>query len=514
MKKIFFIILLAVMITFTNSCKKFLDVNHSPNTTEEATLNLVYPAGTVSACYVLGGQYFLLGSVWSQHWTSAPNAPQYQAVDSYNLNVGDYDGRAWSELYSGALMDYEWVRIEAAKEENWTYYLMATVMQSYVYQILVDLYSDIPFTDALQWDLPEGEVVHPPVWDNGQDVYDSLIIRLDYALSKDLEAGTCDEIGNEDIFFSGNMEDWIKFANTLKLKIYMRQVYARPDVAQAGISKLYADGASFLNKDVTMTQFTEAVDHSNPIFETEWKNYGNKNIVASRTLLKFLDENSDPRLDKIYRTSASEHLGMIQGDYREEAIDNDQDAVFSRPFLLATTPVCVMTFSESLFLQAEAALRGWGDGNDNLLFAQAITQDAISRGIADTVITHGFDYVLNSYSSDLTEEEKLEIMMVQKWVALALKLPLEAFFEHNRTGYPREMGVQATDERYIADAGTYDVSGYFVVSQTSVLAPPVLYPKRLLYPSSETTNNPNTPSVVPLNTKVWWDTKVSPYVIN
>ena len=76
----------------------------------------------------------------------------------------------------------------------------------------------------------------------------------------DLESENAEEVGSEDILFNGNMSRWIEFANTLKLKIYLRQVYARPQVAENGIRALYADPEiKFLATDVAMTQFTNEI---------------------------------------------------------------------------------------------------------------------------------------------------------------------------------------------------------------------------------------------------------------
>jgi len=489
MKKFVKIITLLLIISFTFSCEKFLDINHSPNRTEVATVNLVFPSAVTSVCYVTGGTWFLLGSVWSQHWTSGPNAPQYQSVDNFSITPSDYDSRNWGELYAGALMDFEWVRKNSEENKNWTYYLMATTMQCYTYQILVDFYDKIPFTEALQ--------VTAPHFDDGQLVYDSLIARLDYALSKDLTESTCQIPGEDDLIYQGNMNNWIKFANTLKLKIFMRQVYVRTTIAEEGIKKLYTEGAQFLSTTASMTEFVNIEDHQNPIYATEWFNFGNQNMVASRTLLEYLGTKgiSDPRIANLFTSSSGVYFGMYQGDFRNEVSKAAQNQNFSTPIITATTPVFLMTESESLFLQAEACLRTWGTGDTKTLFDAAVKADYLYYGITTDPVP--------TYNENAPFEMKLENIIVQKWVAAANKTPIESFFEHNRTGYPMELNLKASEDAYID--GNYDGKGYFIVSQTSVLSPPVLYPKRLLFPSSEKNNNPYYPTVEPVNEPVWWD---------
>ena len=258
MKKILAISLTLLML-FTVGCEKFLDINHDPNNPETSTVQLVFPAAVTSTMYYLGSYGQMLGEIWAQHWTSDANAPQYQGEDSYNVTAGDYnyDIGIWRGLYAGPLMDYEWVRNTAMENQNWTYYLMATVMQCYTYQVLADLWEDIPVHEALQG--------FPPNYDMGSNVYDTLIARIDFALSKDLNAETCETPEEDDLIFNGDMDKWVKLANTLKLKIYLREADARPDVAQAGISALYSSGANFIDEDVVYDEFIDQSGKDNPM---------------------------------------------------------------------------------------------------------------------------------------------------------------------------------------------------------------------------------------------------------
>jgi hypothetical protein len=95
-----------------------------------------------------------------------------------------------------------------------------------------------------------------------------------------------------------------------------------------------------------------------------------------------------------------------------------------------------------------------------------------------------------------TLAQKIEAIIVQKKVSFGYGVHyIEAFFEKNRTGYPRTSTVYS-------DNGAY-VPGDIVISKNSVLGAGLL-PKRLVYPDVERTRNSNTPAVVPISTKVWW----------
>ncbi len=490
MKKIIIISSL-VTIFLISGCSKFLDVNHDPNNPENSEVQYVFPAGVENTASVFGGSWLLLGEIWSQHWTSADNAPQYQAEDSYNVTAGDYnyDIRGWQSLYAGCLKDYQWVKENAAENENWTYYLMAEVMQVYTYQVLADFFGQIPLSDALQ--------KHPALFDKGTDVYDTLIARLDTALNKDLTLGK--DPKESDLLFGGNMDDWIAFANTLKLKIYLRERFARPDVAEAGIRDLYNSGALFLDKDAAFTDFTDESGRDNYVYGLEFRG-SNLNMKASNTLLLFLDDKNDPRLDTLFAQGNGGQKGMYQGDFRNVYSGITNKAQLSSPLVYPLQPVYFISKVESYFLQAEACMLGWGSENPKNLYEEAIKAHFERLGMeGDPADIYG----PGKYAEypDGTEEENLEAIIVQKWVSMANVQGMESFFEHNRTGYPRESDILPGDDDYPDNVEP----GEFTVSVTGVLAPPILFPRRLLFPSSEQSKNPNVPSVESLNTPIWWN---------
>ena len=104
-------------------------------------------------------------------------------------------------------------------------------------------------------------------------------------------------------------------------------------------------------------------------------------------------------------------------------------------------------------------------------------------------------YRLPSEGSPL--EESVKSIMIQKWIALAGIQSLETFFEHNRTHYPEISDVLPDNEDY--EPGRFTISVNNVTSGR--------FPKRLIFPESEISGNPNTPEPKPVWEKVWWDTK-------
>ena len=147
-------------------------------------------------------------------------------------------------------------------------------------------------------------------------------------------------------------------------------------------------------------------------------------------------------------------------------------------------------------MQAEAVLRFNVAGDAKALYEQGINASFTKLGVtgASTLYGAGGPY---EYPAAGTEEQKQEKIIVQKWVAMTNFQSLEAFLEQSRTHYPKISPVPSSDTTYVA--------GQWTISLNNTTANQ--WPKRLLFPESERKRNPNTPALVPLTTKVWWDVK-------
>src|SRR5688572_4980945 len=118
---------LAATLLFVSSCgKEFLDVNTDPNNPNSAPAKLVFPAAVISTASAVGGDYAIVGGIWSQHWTQGNSSNQYKDVDAFSLQSSAFQNR-WTELYAGALNDYKYVREQAESTGDPNLNLMATV---------------------------------------------------------------------------------------------------------------------------------------------------------------------------------------------------------------------------------------------------------------------------------------------------------------------------------------------------------------------------------------------------
>lgn len=476
MKKI--LISIFVLSTTLIGCSD-LDINRDPDLLDpsKAPLSAQLPAGITGIIGSEGSGYAIIGGMWSQFWTQSNAANQYKDVDSYAIGTADYNF-LWNGMYD-ALGDIRNVKRKALAEGNWKYYLIATTLEVQASQVMTDMYGDIPYAEA------NNVNILSPKFNTGEEVYDLMIEDLDLALSKDLDDSKGEIPGKDDFIFAGDMDHWTELANTLKLKIYMRQTSSsRKAIADAGIAALLSSGVAFLNVDAGMTQFVDEPNQSNPLYE-----YNNRqlnvatNLRMSTTLASYFDSKGDPRKDVYYEAGNS----LNQGDMNNPA----GQATFAVVSLHATTPAYLMTKEESLFLQAEALERNGQSGKAK--YDAAVLANFTRYTLAGApFVAAGGDY---EYPSAGTFDQKLEAIITQKWIASFPGNGFEAFFETNRTGYPKTSPVYQTSASY--------VPGQIVYSKAGITNG--LFPKRMAYPLSERNANTNAPTLVPITTKIWWN---------
>lgn len=466
MKRIkYYLASIATGALLLSSCSdSFWDINDNPNSPAEVTVDLSLPAAQAGSMYVIGGYYHALGSYWSQHYAQAPAASQWGDWESYNLSDAAFD-RQFSVMYSSALMEYEYCRTVAAKDGNWTYYTLATLMQAYTYKTLVDLYDQIPFTEALK-----GTANLQPHYDNGAVVYDSLFARIDDAVAKDFNASSNKVVGLSDLIFRGSLTKWIQFANTLKLQMYLRYVNVDSLTTDGNrykqeILDLLAEN-NFLSEDAAYSVFKDQESGWNPFFSTFVDRLAS-NVVANSTLMDYLKTNGDPRLNTLFNKSTTGLLYKSVATGNSKNLTGETNKNYSEPIMTGLTPVYFFTKEEVLFMIAEAQERYGTRAAAEAAFNAAVLASFTSQGLASTAITYPYT--------------GLSSIMEQKWVAATNKRAIESFFDYSRTGYPTNLSTSVTS--------------VFVGS---------LKPKRLFYPQIERQNNKNTPAKESLTKPVWW----------
>jgi len=477
------ILLVFIGMISLSGCKKFLDINQNPNNPNTVDPNLLLPTAQIAISQVVGNSLQVYGGMWSQFWTQGPSANQYKPIDLYAPANTDSD-RPWANLYSKALINSQLI-IEN-KGSNLEFLKgMAYLTKAYSFQIATDAFGDIPLGEALHADNVK------PKYAAQELVYDSIFNYIDKGVAL-LSVTGSNNPGAQDLFFQGDVAKWKAFANTLKLKAYLRLSKVNPAKASAGIAAVYATGTPFLTQDVSI-KYTSVGGNDNPLYNEIVALGRAQNLVASSTVVNQFVANGDQRRFKFFvlRSGQTEITSIPQGSYNANAgklVSLPAGLVGANPSTssnAALAPVKLFSSSESYFLQAEAAARGWASGNVTTLFTKGITESFTATGITDATVISNYLATAKdgplALAAAVTPEAKVKAIITQKYYAMCGFQGFEAWTEYRRTGYP----------------------DFLVVS----VAPPTgttTKPQRMVYPNSEAIYNGNFPGNVDIFTPVWW----------
>lgn len=384
------------------------------------------------------------------------------------------------------------------------HFAIAKIMKVQGMEKIISLYGDAPFSEAFNNNFSQ------PKYDDDKQIIQNLFTLLDEA-REEIYAASAETIvpGSEDIVFNGDMAEWIKYANTLELRMLVRLSNTTDATLAALRTSRFANiEQNFIDADVAYNPgFTGATaSQSNPIFrvygvnvsETAWLSGNRANaaglfiagVVNGTTNTSTLTTGStDPRRSRMFSTISGVVVGATQGT--ETATAKSRLSSFVHGYTGATSAsdwyangterdAYAMLAAESYFLQAEAIQRGYMSGDAEAMFNQAVTASFAfySRGFGDLT---GLLAPLNAttYLSAVSAKnglgwagstDKINCIITQKYLALAQWSGIEPYFDMLRTGYPVAPLPQG-------------------VSQTT-------RPKRLIYPGSEySSNSSNVPSV-------------------
>ena len=479
------ILLVFVGLIGLSGCKKFLDINQNPNNPNVVEPNLLLPITQAGISQVIGNSLQVYGGMWSQFWTQGPSANQYKSIDLYAPVNTDSD-RPWSNLYSKALINSQ--LIIDNKGSNLEFVKgMAYLMKAYSFQVATDAFGDIPLAEALDKDNAR------PKYATQELVYDSVFKWIDKGVALFAATGS-NNPGAQDLFFQGDIAKWKAFANTLKLKAYLRISKVNSAKASAGITALYATNPTFLTQDVSL-KYTSVGGNDNPLYNEIVALQGAQNLVASSTVVNQFIANGDQRRFKFFvlRSKQTEITSIPQGSYNANVgklVSLPSGLVGANPSSssnAALAPVKIFSSSESYFLQAEAAARGWGNGDITSLFTKGITESFTATGITDATVVA--NYLATAKDGPLalaaagSTEAKVKAIITQKYYAMCGFQGFEAWTEYRRTGYPDFLTLSA--------------------------APPsaTKRPERMIYPNSEAIYNSSFPGNVDIFVPVWWAKK-------
>jgi len=474
------LIIIGLMVVFAlTSCKDYLDINRDPNSPSSEDLNpsLIFPGSEMNLCSQYGNFLRITGGYFAQYYSQTFGTSNYIDYSRW-IMTATRGNTNYSRLSTLGLKNLEIIREMTSEGEEWGTYLAATTLRAFIFQIFVDTYGEVPYTEAL-------DVSNlAPHYDTGQTIYEGVLAELNEALSK---VSTSHMVCTNFLFGTFTANEWIQFANALKLKLLMRMSDVK-DVRNE-LSALIAEG-NFPNDDVAWSGFwVNESGKANPFYQEEYATYfgsTQQNVVANIALIGTMKDYNDARLQAAFNSNSNgDYTGAVSGTNFSQNTSLGA-AYWCRPRVTYNSPVFLITVSEIEFFLAEYYAR-YGGGD-----AAAHYQAAVEASF-NTLGASGSNVVLAAYPWDAANYKR--VIGIQKWIALGCTNPFEGWCELRRLKYP-SFGTVTGAQLFNIQSGAYSpdlyVPGYLyppIEVNAYLEANTVL--QRFQYPESSATRNPN-----------------------
>jgi len=474
-----FALLLFIMIGCT---KDFEDLNTNPNE----------PTNVPPEYLLTNAQFRIMDYIWDEWWNGRQGLvyAQYWSQTAYTEESrfeprGNITDSYWGFFYTNMMDLNEIIKLntdEATKGEatssgpNENQIAVAKIMKAYTFQMMTDIWGDIPYFDALQ-----GIDNVSPSYTKQQDIYTDLLKELTEA-----QAMIVDGNINGDLIYGGDVTKWKKFANSLRMRIALRTSKVNPNY-KVEIEAAIADGAFDSFEDDAYLKFDKISPGYNPLYESAIVSGRPPDFAVSEKMINVLASSSDPRLplyaDKAakFDTTDTPYRGLPYGLNATDApgIAGPGGENVSLPsvnvVLAPDANAWMMTYGEVCFIKSE--ISGWD-------------QTEYVNGIEASMLTWGVDAADVTTYIATVPSASAETVGTQKWIGLYMQ-GNQGWFEWRRTGYPVLEGC--------VDGALGDIGNRIIAS-------------RLFYPQREqVVNGVQYDAAVAvqgadqLYTRVWWD---------
>lgn len=499
-KKLLYILLVSILTTVLVGCEDWIDVNRDPDRLSElSTPETLLPISQLEiANGVMGWHLGFMGGIFSQYWTQDHNSSQFRYLEQY---LEEDCESFYYNIIPGALNDLKGIKDRS--EEGSGNYLVAEVLSIYAWQVVTDLWGDVPYSEALMGE----EGTFSPKFDDQQSIYTDLLARIDALLAMDFSAASLTP--KFDFVYAGNIDNWLTFAKSLKLKLMIR--LSETAMYDNSAALALANSGGFITETAMISgNIWESKDGKrHPMVEFADAGYFD-NILASRTFMEYLMVNNDPRLSKYYEKNPDEiFVGVLQGDgmYRGDTDQdgtNDNDEEYSRVVFAENADIPLISTWEVNFYLAEVYARANDAAKAKAHYNAGIQASLDYWGVSGSITGAG-EY---AEFPNGTVEENIHAIAMQKWVSYCKLQHIEAFFERNRTKYPsvHPKIIQTNADRY--EIFENFPVGKFTISVAGSARLSGNLPSSATYPNSVVTRNTTKPSQkTSMGEKVWWDQK-------
>jgi len=479
MKKLSFLFL--IFISFI-SCKKFLDVNTTPNNPTAVPPNTILPTTTIGMGFANSNDLDRATSALAQHIAGVGN--QTAAYDVYNLD-GNFDNQWNGEIYGINLSDLQ-ILIDQYSETSPAYSGIAKLEMAYLFSIATDIWGEVPYSQAAQ-----GLKFTNPRFDKQEDIYQgnsalgitSLFDLVKSGLADLAKTSNVFVPGSDDIVYKGDRTKWARMGNTLLLKFAIQISNKNPALATSTIASVIT-GNNYINSNALDFEvpFAASVGNQNALYTFNNLNRTGDQMLSTRLLNLEKSLNDTVRLAKFFTKPNGVFTSFDNG------ATGAAPALATRSkyntYLTGTSgeaPIRLLTYAQVKFILAESALILGTTGVANTLYQEGITASMQKVGMTAAEISNYFTTNPTVVTLSGTTEQQRAQIITQKYISW-IGNGIEAYNDYRRTGYPP----------------------LTLVNNAQGDNPNVI-PTRLPYTITELSSNPNAPNPRPkTDVKLWF----------
>ena len=501
MKKFAFIFTIALGM-LTTSCDSYLDINQDPNSPAEAnmTTDIMFPAAEMNLASTYGDFYRITGGYFAQYYSHAFGTSNYVDYSQFKMSA-TRSSTDYTQLNQRSLKNLNTICQLAENDEEWGTFLAAKTLKAFIYQMMVDAYGEVPYSEA--FDASNAT----PKYDQGADIYAGVLAELDEALSK---ASAGDKVATNFLLPGKNAGAWIQLANAVKLKMLTREsgvADVNYQIAALVSANNFPEGdvaweGCWSNESCSLSPFYAEE------FSTAWGST-QINVVANIAIIGTMQQKNaegdvifeDGRLAAFFEPNSSGvYTGGISGSNFSTS-DNYKSGYWCRPVASYDMPVYLITRSEVEFFIAEYYAKAGNAAQAKAHYEAAIEASFATAGVA------GAAEAIAKFPYDQANYKKC--IGVSKWIALAGVNTFEGWCEARRLDFPAFGSVQGTQMYNEQSDASYHpelyVPGTFY---TPIKVEDKLGANKLLerwpYPESSSARNSNSPEFPGYATPVFW----------
>lgn len=496
MKKIFFAMASCAVLGLS-SCS--MEINDNPNAISSVGSGNILPTAEMNLAATVGVGFNMYGGYCSEIYAQNAGCTNYLKYSQFEVTATNTQG-SYTQLYSRVLQQLEVVRNQSANEPGT--YLAATALRAYTFQMLVDAYGETPYSEALT-DATQ------PKYDDGADVYAGIIAELEEANKAASESSVCANITfGKTTAAPGTAAAWKKFANSLLLKLYMRESKVVDNKAKI---QALIDANNFITEDVVYDKcWGNAQGSYSPLFQEQKTITADLVLNYNVTATVKAEGVNDTRLYAAWNPGVKGMIGSVSGTNLSAEMPGTNTADLAQPAYNYAMPVFLMTVAEVKFFIAEFYATQKNDDAAKKAYEEAIEESFKTAAAMNDAVANVATQVVDVYPYDSTNP--MENIGIQKWIHFAVTMMgFESWCEARRIGYPA-FSDQTAEAIINNDLALFNEVPSFYKPGTlhtpkNVYAPVGIMQmrQRFDYSASSTQYNNNVPATKDPKTPVFWN---------